>query len=322
MQHKNEQRMSLNLINILENISLDFKSYNYKSQDDDCSKFQRTLEKINFSRFSTNELTNHSEKLREFSFHATKEDPDNKFCVMVMTCLENEKRRRSLEEQFPSIRLDVINNTEYWSGELDSLSNDEKREIEDLPDVHKKTYELKSGKRFSITKQKSSDTSEPMSYIPPSCYDVILTDLKHKDLIGDISNELYVKYLEDASDESSLQEPVNGIIWGTNYRLVSNMVISSRRHKKQKNIIFVIDTGCPGLFICEKALYKLGFTENVPSQFQVIFRNKTFNAAMSPPDSHFADINLLGGSFLGDVNGKLEVDYASKTFSVTMGRSP
>ena len=43
---------------------------------------------------------------------------------------------------------------------------------------------------------------------------------------------------------------------------------------------------------------------------------------MSPPDSYFADINLLGESFQDDVNGKLEVDYASKTFSMTMGRSP
>ena len=129
------------------------------------------------------------------------------------------------------------------------------------------------------------DANEPRDYINPLEYDVLLPDVKHKDLIGPISERLEVKYLELVQDFKKSQKNLEGILYGTNCRPMVNLVIASKKFKKHINIIFLVDTGSPYLYICEKAMQKLGFdvdVENIPSSFNILFENKTHEAVMSP----------------------------------------
>ena len=156
---------------------------------------------------------------------------------------------------------------------------------------------------------------EPRGYIPPSQYDVRLSDVKHNDLVGPISQRLGIRYLELQNDYESSQSIIDGVLYGTNCRPMVNLVVSSIRFKKQVNIIFLIDTGSPCLYVCHTAMEALGFSDTVPETFDLVFRGKVHEAVLSPvksPDGkegHYHDINLIGATFLSKTCAKLDIDY-------------
>ena len=113
---------------------------------------------------------------------------------------------------------------------------------------------------------KSFNVMEPRDYIRPSEYDVLISDVKHNDLIGPISNQLQVQYLKQVEHSpSQIPSVVEGILYGTNARPMINLVMCSKIHRKWVNIIFLIDTGSPGLYVCDKAMKELGFNDIVSS---------------------------------------------------------
>lgn len=163
------------------------------------------------------------------------------------------------------------------------------------------------------------DVSDRMDFIDPSIYDVLLTDVNHALLMSDISERLGVTYLSPAENlpkERALPD-AKGLLYGANNRPMINLVVSSKKYKKGINIIFLVDTCSPHVFICEQALEALGFSENIPKSVDVVFRDATFAASMSPKltldgrQGHFHDINLIGSSFLKSALAHLVVDYRS-----------
>jgi hypothetical protein len=122
---------------------------------------------------------------------------------------------------------------------------------------------------------------KPKNYIPPSQYNVVLTNINHNDLVGDISQRLDVTYLSQAEDAGELKSVV-GILYGPNARPLINLVISSKLHKIPINVIFLIDTACPPLYVCDLAMKALGFTDNKPDTFDLWFGGSTHAAVMSP----------------------------------------
>ena len=117
------------------------------------------------------------------------------------------------------------------------------------------------------------------SYIDPNVYDVDLSDVTHDLLMIDIAERLEVEYLATPEITESPRS-VSGILYGANMRPMVNLVVASKRHKKPINIIFLVDTGSPHLYICEGALAKLGFTENIPKTFDISFRNMSLEAIL------------------------------------------
>jgi hypothetical protein len=160
-------------------------------------------------------------------------------------------------------------------------------------------------------------------YINPNAYDVLLSDVTHDLLISDISERLGIAYLT-APTESEIAEhtAVQGILYGSNMRPMINLVVASKRHKQQRNIIFLVDTGSPHLYLCERALEALGFSENIPKTFDISFRGMSFEASMSPRfmpdgrDGHFRDINLIGSNFLTKAGATLHVNYADNELCI------
>lgn len=163
-------------------------------------------------------------------------------------------------------------------------------------------------------------------FIAPNTYDVMLTDLNHDLLMNQVSTDLNVQYLESPEnpDNESIVGSVSGILWGPHMRPMVNLIISSTKFKKPVNIIFLVDTGCPYIYICETALNKLGFIDHMPSEFEIQFRSGIFKANMSPlvmpngSEGHFKDINVLGASFLRYARSILLVDYNHFTFTIQM----
>ncbi len=157
------------------------------------------------------------------------------------------------------------------------------------------------------------DVMEPRDYIQPSTYDVLLSDVKHDDLIGPIAQRLDVTYLSDS--ESTIISKTIGILYGTNCRPIVSLSIASTKFKKFVNVIFLIDTGSPCLYICQQAMEALGFNDNITETFDITCQGMSFEAVMSPlkqrdgRDGHYSDINLIGATFLSKSRAKLSVDY-------------
>ena len=183
-------------------------------------------------------------------------------------------------------------------------------------DVSARLY--KAGKRHS--NEMLFITMEPRDYIPPTQYNVFLSDVSHNDLVGNISERLATTYLAPGEDVS--QEPIKGILYGTNARPMVNLVVSSPRFKKKLNVIFLVDTGSPSLYVCETAMKALGFTDNIPGTFDILFRNITHTAVVSPTtvdgkDGHYKDINLIGATFLTKMRAEVILDYRANLVTLS-----
>ena len=158
------------------------------------------------------------------------------------------------------------------------------------------------------------------SYMDPSDFDVILTDLNYDKLMRDVSRKFNVQYLSPA--EVTDEEPLEGILWGSNSRPLINLVVSSTKYNKAVNIIFLVDTACPYLYLCKDALHALGYTDNIPTQFPIQFRGAVYQGNMSPllmsdgSDGHCKDVNILGASFLRHGRAELVFNYFTFTFSM------
>jgi hypothetical protein len=154
--------------------------------------------------------------------------------------------------------------------------------------------------------------------LEPSEYDVVLTDVKHNDVIGPIA-QMGVKYLEHHKDFS--QNVIKGILYGTHCRPMINLVVSSKRFKKPVNVIFLVDTGSPCLYVCQTAMDALGFSNPVPQTFDLIFRGKAHEAVVSPLKGHYHDINLIGATFLSKTCATLDIDYGTNSVKITFESS-
>jgi hypothetical protein len=197
--------------------------------------------------------------------------------------------------------------------------------IESMSIDNPEDFSLKEHLKFIENEMRINDIMEPRGYIPPSQYDVLLSDVKHNDLVGNIAERLRVKYLEESKSINEMKM-VEGILYGTNCRPMVNLVVSSKKFKKNINIIFLVDTGSPCLFVCKKAMEALGFSEkmeNIPATFELVFRNTVHETVMSPlrdsngREGHYHDNNLIGATFLSKTRAKLNIDYGDNAFSLT-----
>jgi hypothetical protein len=190
-----------------------------------------------------------------------------------------------------------------------------KAELDNM-DVNHKDYNALQLEVYNLMLQARDhdNTMEPRDYIPPSQYDVLLSDIGHNDLVGNISQRLNVTYLS-RGEVGDFKSAV-GILYGTNARPMVNLVVSSKRYKVPINVIFLVDTVSPALYVCDLAMQALGFTDNTPATFDLCFGGSTHEAVMSPlkvdgKEGHYKDINLIGATFLTKMQAKVTVDYKS-----------
>jgi hypothetical protein len=171
----------------------------------------------------------------------------------------------------------------------------------------------------SPTKSDESGHSlmDPPGYIKPSLQDLLLTDIDSKEL-RIIAAAMELEYLGPASFPGSF--PVEGTIWAPNHRLMVNLACRHRTKSDSptRNIIFLVDTGSPVTYLCQEAMESLiGKDSNLPETlFVEIHTDEAIQTHISPKDSHFADVNVLGMDFLYENRVFPAPNWTKKTFSL------
>lgn len=157
---------------------------------------------------------------------------------------------------------------------------------------------------------------DDVNYLAPCKFDVLLTDITAAYLAHDLSSLFEVQYLSHLQNGEELvrykKRKVYGSIIGNNKRFLLNLPcrrVSARNDPSSPkkpfpfvNIFFLVDTGSPFSFVCTEAMEALcGGNQGNPIPNCVNAELLTGNPLefhLSPNDSHFSDINILGGSAL------------------------
>ena len=158
---------------------------------------------------------------------------------------------------------------------------------------------------------------DSVKFLRPDDFDVLLTDMAESDLhlMAQLEG---VGYLNISKVEPSF--PVEGLIMGAHRRFMINLLVRRRAviDSDYRNVIFMVDTGSPYTFLSATAMSAIaGAGKNVPSMMRLeIHGNQSIVCYLSPPNKHFADINLLGMDFLEMKRVQLDVDWPQKTFQM------
>eukprot|EP01129_Flabellula_baltica_P005758 TRINITY_DN2105_c0_g1_i2.p1 TRINITY_DN2105_c0_g1~~TRINITY_DN2105_c0_g1_i2.p1 ORF type:complete len:137 (+),score=18.03 TRINITY_DN2105_c0_g1_i2:333-743(+) len=132
-------------------------------------------------------------------------------------------------------------------------------------------------------------------------------------IANDISPMLGVDYLS-TSESAKYEWPLQGIIFGTNQRLFINLPVSFKNNAI--NVTFLVDTGSPHTYICFHALTKVLGAETTRAKFKMYINGVVTDVNESPLDSHFFDMNVLGGNYFAKIRAVLSVDYDEQTLTL------
>lgn len=156
------------------------------------------------------------------------------------------------------------------------------------------------------------------SFISPQLEDIMLTDVSEKDVRESIAQGLETTYLGVSTGEPSW--PARGIVYGKNKRLFINLFVKLRASDPEKNVIFLVDTSSPNTFLCATAMSSLLPPDNpLPDQLRGFIHGKLHGSInLSPPSSHFSEINVLGTDFMYDHNLVLNVPWRSLDFTLSV----
>ena len=85
-----------------------------------------------------------------------------------------------------------------------------------------------------------------------------------------------------------------------------------------RNIIFLVDTGSPVTYFCREAMESLIEKDcNIPETLFVrIQSEKAIRVHISPRNSHFSDVNVLGMDFIVKNRVYPRLDFDEETFTL------
>ena len=167
-----------------------------------------------------------------------------------------------------------------------------------------------------------SDLMDDDAYIPPE-QNMLLTDVQETHLHNEIAMELGVEYL--ATHSGNVSWPVAGTMFNTNARLMIHLPVRRRDGSDYKSIIFLVDTGmgfsepraegASHTFLCPKAMAAvLGGMGTKASYGLHINDAPPHPVWVSPSDSKFHDINVMGTDFLRFARLRVDADYENLRF--------
>jgi len=154
--------------------------------------------------------------------------------------------------------------------------------------------------RDEVLSRDISHNDDPQ-FIHPQLEDILLTDVDEKIIKTDIASQLDITYLSDyVHNEPSW--PCGGIIFGKNKRLFINLAVRRKENDNYKNVIFLVDTGCPSTFICRHAIESLIPADSpLPLSFL----------------GYIHDINVLGADFMSEAMLVLNVVFSEYRFTLS-----
>ncbi|RIA85763.1 hypothetical protein C1645_360808 [Glomus cerebriforme] len=148
---------------------------------------------------------------------------------------------------------------------------------------------------------------------PVDMFDLLLFDVRSKDLHDHVSKRLKVEYLSDTL-YTELKD-VNGIIFGPYLRIMVSLPIQIKR--KRKNVHFVVDTGSPKTFVCEEVYEAFKMTISDSSVHNILLNNKPTVVYLPPINSHFIETNVLGTEYLKAVGANLTINFDNENVSIS-----
>ncbi len=156
---------------------------------------------------------------------------------------------------------------------------------------------------------------DPPGYIDPAQQDMLITDITAEDFL-DVEEQLIFEEIPTATSFPGTF-PVDGIIYGRNNRLMVSLPCRQRGSATEAiNVIFLINPTSPCSYLSAKTMKALIGNTDKPllgSMYAMIHSDIVLQCYMSPPDKHFADINVLGADFLVQNHVTLKVNYGMKT---------
>jgi hypothetical protein len=169
------------------------------------------------------------------------------------------------------------------------------------------------------TKSSESLVLDDPTYVSPSLFDILVTDITAAYLQSDLSQRLGIGYLSTMTQEDAREQYMKSIIHGSiitnNKRFLVNLPCrrASPRNDPSSpksplpfvNVFFLVDTGSPWSFVCPQAMEALtgGPRNPIPACLDVeLLTGNPLELHLSPSASHFSGINLLGGSALSVAN--------------------
>jgi len=131
--------------------------------------------------------------------------------------------------------------------------------------------------------------------IDPQTFDIMLTDINATVLDQIAAGLFHITNL--AVTEEPAKFPVEGRIWGHNHRPVV-VLISQYRTRAALKVVFVIDSSSPNTYISQRTREAMTGTSDTTAPFvHLNIHGTEMVASISPPNSHFAEVNVLGADF-------------------------
>ena len=168
---------------------------------------------------------------------------------------------------------------------------------------------------FVCTESSDVMIIDSVRFMKPSDFDVLLSDITETDLflIAEMEGAPYLNI--------SVQRPkfpVEGMLMGTNRRYMVNLLARRKHSRDFKNVVFMVDTGSPYTFLSKTAMAAMvGSNANIPPILKLeIQGDNAIVCHLSPPDKHFADVNLLGTDYLEMKGINLITDWPRRTFAL------
>ncbi|KAF1808751.1 hypothetical protein P152DRAFT_208066 [Eremomyces bilateralis CBS 781.70] len=130
----------------------------------------------------------------------------------------------------------------------------------------------------------------------PKDYDVLITDIDDNTLHKEISDRVGIPYLKEATKDEAdkVADTIRGFVYGRKFRMILPCALTI--NEKAHWVFFIVDSGAPLTYISTQVAqtFKLNEDEDPWNGYIAGHKHAIY---MAPPDSHFANINILGGDF-------------------------
>lgn len=153
--------------------------------------------------------------------------------------------------------------------------------------------------------------------ITPTDYDVLIRDIKDETLHSLISRECGIDYHSKVpeAEANNVVQSGDGYLRGSGNRPIVLFAVSHKGDARW--VYFLLDTGAPITYLSIQTANLFGMNEANPSS--VTIGGHIHSVSVSPENSQFRDINLLGGDFLKTHNVYLTVDYPQNRVKLYFG---
>lgn len=153
--------------------------------------------------------------------------------------------------------------------------------------------------------------------IDPKDFDVLITDIDEEKLRSEIAEVMGIQFLAKATEEdaNTVVEIGHGYIFGRNVRTIFPCVVS--HDGKAHWVFFIVDSGAPLTYLSVQTSELFGIMEDQPTPVKLAgYRHSVY---MSPKNSHFANVNILGMDFCNVNEVRPWHDYKNRKVTLYFG---